>query len=191
MLNADCVIIDCLHSALYLESKQSRPVSGVCSTSGEIWDVTVNSPVYLSDSLYLSLAVKYQQTRREMARWTGWLIVLYQARLLQADLAGPVGDSLDRLLLADLEFWAGREVADISSPADLSSLYHHRFANTLWCSATSPLPELLSRASKIFQTQLMIKFPRDFSEVTKERWSGCSYMVKRLQVFLKTKQFWI
>ena len=120
MLNADCVIIDCLHSALYLESKQSRPVSGVCSTSGEIWDVTVNSPVYLSDSLYLSLAVKYQQTRREMASWTGWLIVLYQARLLQAELAGPVGDSLDRLVLADLEFWAGREVADISQPGTVT-----------------------------------------------------------------------
>ena len=51
------------------------------------------------------------------------------------------------------------------------------------CSATRPLPELLFRAAKIFQTQLMIKFPRDFSVVTEERWS--SYKVKRLQFFLK------
>ena len=74
-----------------------------------------------------------------MAGWIGWLIVLYQTRLLQAtDLAGAVGDSLDRLLLADLDFWVRREVADIFSPANLSSLYHHRFGNTLQCSAVQP-----------------------------------------------------
>ena len=68
-----------------------------------------------------------------MAGLASCFIVFYQVRLLQADLAGAVGDHLDRLLLADLEFWAEREreVGHISSPANLSSLYHHRFGNTL------------------------------------------------------------
>ena len=75
-----------------------------------------------------------------MPGWSGCFIVLYQVRLLHADLAGAVGDRLDRLLLADLEFWVEREreEAIISSPASLRSLYHHRFGNILQCSAVQP-----------------------------------------------------
>ena len=72
-----------------------------------------------------------------MTGWTGGLIILYHVGLLQADLTGDVGDCLDRLLLADLDFWEEREREKdrLSSPADVSSLYHHRFTNTLQCSS--------------------------------------------------------
>ena len=109
----------------------------VC-VSGVGWrgDVTVTLRVYLSDmktdcpefSCNILTTNKAEMTG---CSWPGWLLVLYQARLLlalsgQADLAGAVGDSLERLLLADLQFWEGREAADTSSLANLSSLYHNR-----------------------------------------------------------------
>ena len=129
--------------------------------------------------------------RAEMTGGTGWWrwIVLYQLRLLhalpgRADLAGAVGDCLDRLVLADLQFWEGREAADVSSLGNLSSLYHHRWGNIEVQSNRQPLTGLPFRASEIFQ---IIKFPRDFSVVTEERWSSCK--VKRLQFFLKQNSF--
>merc|ERR1711953_383818 len=54
------------------------------------------------------------------------LDVLLQVVAVQTNLAGAVGDCLDRLLVADLAFWVDSEVFNISKPAKIVSLYYER-----------------------------------------------------------------
>ena len=58
--------------------------------------------------------------------WMTVMTVVSQVVAVQTNLAGAVGDCLDRLLVADLAFWVDSEVFNISKPAKIVSLYYER-----------------------------------------------------------------
>ena len=93
--------------------------------------------------------------------WLTVMTVVSQVVAVQTNLAGAVGDCLDRLLVADLAFWVDSEVFNISKPAKIVSLYYERLRKKRMQSLSSSLiSESSFPAFKIFLTRLMKKFLR-------------------------------